>query len=160
MCTSHCYKRAARDTIYIHYLNNTMPTNKPNLPVPDGVRYARWAGHALGFILICTAIVSVIRGLDGAFSSIKASYFFLYGIVLNLPFIRISDARWKLVYGLLVFSSIAFVFVMVVSVMFSYMAAADRGDRLGVPGLEGSLIFLSLMQIPAVLFQRRPDLID
>jgi hypothetical protein len=137
-----------------------MPTNKPNLPVPDGVRYARWAGHALGFILICTAIVSVIRGLDGAFSSIKASYFFLYGIVLNLPFIRISDARWKLVYGLLVFSSIAFVFVMVVSVMFSYMAAADRGDRLGVPGLEGSLIFLSLMQIPAVLFQRRPDLID
>lgn len=137
-----------------------MPTNKPNLPVPDGVRYARWAGHALGFILICTAIFSVIRGLDGAFSSIKASYFFLYGIVLNLPFIRISDARWKLVYGLLVFSSIAFVFVMVVSVMFSYMAAADRGDRLGVPGLEGSLIFLSLMQIPAVLFQRRPDLID
>jgi hypothetical protein len=137
-----------------------MPTNKPNLPVPDGVRYARWAGHALGFILICTAIVSVIRGLDGAFSSIKASYFFLYGIVLNLPFIRISDARWKLVYGLLIFSSIAFVFVMVVSVMFSYMAAADRGDRLGVPGLEGSLIFLSLMQIPAVLFQRRPDLID
>jgi hypothetical protein len=137
-----------------------MPTNKPNLPVPDGVRYARWAGHALGFILICTAIVSVIQGLDGAFSSIKASYFFLYGIVLNLPFIRISDARWKLVYGLLVFSSIAFVFVMVVSVMFSYMAAADRGDRLGVPGLEGSLIFLSLMQIPAVLFQRRPDLID
>jgi hypothetical protein len=160
MCTSHCYKRAARDTIYIHYFNNTMPTNKPNLPVPDGVRYARWAGHALGFILICTAIVSVVRGLDGAFSSIKASYFFLYGIVLNLPFIRISDARWKLVYGLLVFSSIAFVFVMVVSVMFSYMAAADRGDRLGVPGLEGSLIFLSLMQIPAVLFQRRPDLID
>ena len=73
---------------------------------------------------------------------------------------RISDARWKLVYGLLVFCSIAFVFVMVASVMFSYMDAAARGERLGVPGLEGTLIFLALMQVPAVLFQRRPDLID
>ena len=137
-----------------------MPTIEPKPPVPDGVRYARWAGHALGFILICAAIVSVIRGLEGAFSSIKASYFILYGIVLNLPFMRISDARWKSVYGLLVFCSIAFVFVMVASVMFSYMDAADRGERLGVPGLEGSLIFLALMQVPAVLFQRRPDLVD
>ena len=137
-----------------------MSTDEPKPPVPDGVRYARWAGHALGFILICAAIVAVIRGLEGAFSSIKASYFILYGIVLNLPFMRISDARWKLVYGLLVFCSIAFVFVMVASVMFSYMDAAARGERLGVPGLEGTLIFLALMQVPAVLFQRRPDLID
>ena len=137
-----------------------MPTNETKPPVPDGVRYARWAGHALGCILICAAIVSTIRGLEGTFSSIKASYFILYGIVLNLPFMRISDARWKLIYGLLVFCSVAFVFVMVVSVMFNYMNAADRGERLGVPGLEGTLIFLALMQVPAVLFQRRPDLID
>ena len=137
-----------------------MSTDEPKPPVPDGVRYARWAGHALGCILICAAIVSVIRGLEGIFYSIKASYFVLYGIVLNLPFKRVSDARWKLVYGLLVACSIAFVFVMVVSVMFSYMDAADRGERLGVPGLEGTLIFLALMQVPAVLFQRRPDLID
>ena len=137
-----------------------MPTNKPKTPVPDGVRYARWAGHALGCILICAAIVSVIRGLEGTFTSITASYFILYGFVLNIPFIRISDARWKLIYGMLVFCSVAFVFVMVVSVMFNYMDAADRGERLGVPGLEGTLIFLALMQVPAVLFQRRPDLID
>jgi hypothetical protein len=137
-----------------------MPTSKSNPPVPDGVRYARWAGHALGIILICAAIVSVIRGLEGAFSIIRASYFILYGIILNLPFVQISNARWKWFYGLLVFCSIAFVFVMVVSVMFNYMDAADRGERLGVPGLEGSLIFLALMQVPAVLFKRRPDLID
>jgi len=49
---------------------------------------------------------------------------------------------------------------MVVSVMFNYMAAADQGERLGVPGFEGTLIFLSLLQVPAVLFQRKPDLID
>jgi len=137
-----------------------MPTDEPKHPVPDGVRYARWAGHALGCILICAGIVSAIRGLEGTFDSIKASYWILYGVVLNLPFTRISDARWKLIYGLLVFCSVGFVFTMVVSVMYNYMEAADHGDRLGVPGLEGTLIFLALMQVPAVLFQRRPDLLD
>lgn len=137
-----------------------MTTDQSKLPVPDGVRYARWAGRALGCILICAGIVSAIRGIEGTFNSIKASYFILYGIVLNLPFTRISNARWKWIYGLLVFCSVVFVFVMVVSVMYHYMEAADRGERLGVPGLEGTLIFLALMQVPAVLFHRRPDLLD
>ena len=44
--------------------------------------------------------------------------------------------------------------------LFNYMAAADQGERLGVPGFEGTLIFLALLQVPAVLFQRKPDLID
>ena len=30
---------------------------------------------------------------------------------------------------------------MVAVVIFAYMAAAERGERLGVPGFEGSLIF-------------------
>jgi hypothetical protein len=49
---------------------------------------------------------------------------------------------------------------MIASVMFGYMAAADQGERLGVPGFEGTLIFVALMQVPAILFQRRPDLLD
>ena len=137
-----------------------MPTDDSKIPVPDGVRYARWSGHALGLILICAAIVSAVRGPDNCFESFKAGYFVLYGVVLNLPFARISEARWKLIYGLLIACSIAFVFVIVVSVMFNYQAAAERGERLGVPGLEGTLIFLALLQVPAVLFQRRPDLLD
>jgi hypothetical protein len=102
----------------------------------------------------------VTRGLDGIFDGIKVSYFIFYGIILNLPFQSMSEARWKWMYGLLLICSIAFVFLMVVSVMFNYMAAADQGERLGVPGFEGTLIFLSLLQVPAVLFQRKPDLID
>ncbi|MGK0309380.1 MAG: hypothetical protein ACJAYS_000196 [Lentimonas sp.] len=54
----------------------------------------------------------------------------------------------------------AFVFLMIVSVIFDYMAAEANGERLGVPGFEGTLIFLALLQVPAVLFQRRPDLLD
>ncbi len=135
-------------------------TNAPNNQVPDGVRYARWAGHALGSILIFVGILSALRGLEGFYETFKAIYFIVYGSVLNLPYARISEARWKATFALLAFCSVAFVFVMVVSVMFDYMAAADRGERLGVPGLEGSLIFLGLMQVPAVLFQRKPDLLD
>jgi hypothetical protein len=137
-----------------------MPTAEPTPQVPDGVRYARWSGHALGLILICAGVVSAIRGLEGTFDSLQASYFILYGVVLNLPFARISEAHWKWTYGLLVFCSAAFAFLMVVSVLYHYMEAAERGERIGVPGLEGTLIFLALLQVPAVLFQRKPDLID
>ena len=35
-----------------------------------------------------------------------------------------------------------------------------RGERLGVPGFEGTLIFLALLQVPVVLFQRKPDMLD
>ena len=49
---------------------------------------------------------------------------------------------------------------MVVAVMFAYMEHAERGEKLGVPGLEGSLIFIALLQPPLVLFQRKPDLLD
>jgi hypothetical protein len=137
-----------------------MPLNEPTPHVPDGVRYARWSGHALGVILIIAGIVSAIRGLDDFFEHFRAGYFVLYGIVLNLPFMRLSDARWKVTYGLLVFCSAAFAFLMVISVMYSYQEAAERGEHLGIPGLEGTLIFLALLQVPAVLFQRKPDLID
>lgn len=136
-------------------------SKKQQLPqVPDGVRYARWSGHALGVILVGLALLTLTRGLDGVFDGIKVSYFIFYGIILNLPFQSMTAARWKWMYGLLLFCSIAFVFLMVVSVLFNYMAAADQGERLGVPGFEGTLIFLSLLQVPAVLFQRKPNLID
>lgn len=49
---------------------------------------------------------------------------------------------------------------MVAVVMFAYMAAAGRGERLGVPGFERTLVFLALLQVPVVLFQRKPDLLD
>ena len=63
-------------------------------------------------------------------------------------------------FGLLVGLSALFVFVMVVVVIFAYMASDARGERLGVPGFEGTLIFLALLQVPVVLFQRKPDMLD
>ena len=132
-----------------------------NTTVPDGVRYARLAGRLLGLLLICMGIVSLIGDSHGSsFARFKAIYFVTYGGLLNLPFKRIAWKQWKWSYGVLVASSVAFVFVMVVSVIFDYMAADARGERLGVPGFEGTLIFFALLQVPVVLFQRRPDLLD
>ena len=135
-------------------------TKQLNHPVPDGVRYARVAGRLLGILLIGIGLFSSLRGWQGVFEPFKALYFIAYGVLLNLPYRRIAETRWKALFTLLALGSAAFVFVMVVAVMFDYMAAAERGERLGVPGFEGTLIFLALLQVPAVLFQRKPELLD
>lgn len=121
---------------------------------------ARGAGHLLGIALIGLAIYSWTQEGLGGFDSFKSAYFLAYGSLLNLPYQKIPSDYWKWIYGLLVVTSAAFVFVMIASVMFAYMAAAEEGERLGVPGFEGMLIFFALLQVPVVLFQRRPDLLD
>ena len=128
--------------------------------VPDGIRYARFAGKILGVTLLVLGLSSLIGAAESFFADFKAIYFIAYGSVLILPFKRMTPKKWKWSYGLLVVSSVIFVFVMVIGVIFDYMAADARGERLGVPGLEGTLIFLALLQVPVVLFQRQPDLLD
>ena len=137
-----------------------MPLNESDSHIPEGVRYARWAGNALGSVLILIGVVALMEGLSSGFDLFKACYFMFYGIVLNIPYRSLSDTVWKWTYGILIACSAAFVFVMVVSVMYNYMEAADRGERLGVPGLEGTMIFIALLQVPATLFQRKPKLLD
>ncbi len=141
-------------------MNRSTNNPAPSPTVPDGVRYARWAGHALGLFLIGFGLRHVIAGAESTFISFQAMYCIVYGLVLNIPYTRISETSWKYAYGMLILLSVLFVFLMIAGVMFAYMAAAERGERLGVPGFEGSLIFLALMQVPAVLFQRKPDLLD
>ena len=128
--------------------------------IPDGVRYARLTGRLLGLLLICMGVLSLVAGFDSSFDYFKAVYFVVYGSLLNLPFKGMAARLWKWSFALLIASSIAFVFVMIISVIFDYMAADARGERLGVPGFEGTLIFFALLQVPAVLFQRNPDLLD
>lgn len=121
--------------------------------------YARAAGYVVSILLLVLGLTGLIQGAGG-FEAFKSVYFIFYGLVLSLPFGRLPDAVWKPLYILLVALSVAFVFIMVAVVMFAYMAAAEMGERLGIPGFEGLLIFLSLLQVPVVLFQRKPDLLD
>lgn len=124
-----------------------------------GLHYARVAGYVMGVLLLGLGLVTLLKNA-GAFELFKGIYFVSYGVVLSLPFSRMPDKIWRACYGLLVGLSVFFVFVVIAVVMFAYMAAADQGERLGVPGFEGTLIFLSLMQVPVVLFQRKPELLD
>ncbi|HAV12452.1 MAG TPA: hypothetical protein DCX06_02995 [Opitutae bacterium] len=136
------------------------PSTPINQQTADGLRYARWAGHLLGILLIGLAIKNLLVGAMGTFTAVQTSYFIIYGLLLNAPFTKVPDAYWKRVYAVLIALSFLFVFLMIATVMFAYMAAADRGEKLGVPGFEGTLIFLALLQVPVILFQRKPDLLD
>ena len=124
-----------------------------------GLRYARVGGYLMGVLLLGLGAAALLRG-EGTFELFKGVYFVAYGAVLSLPFSRMSNQPWRWGFGLLVGLSVLFVFVMIAVVMFAYMAAAEQGERLGVPGFEGTLIFFSLMQVPVVLFQRKPELLD
>lgn len=135
-------------------------TTHPNKQTENGLRYARRAGHFLAILLIGLAVKNLAFGSMDTFTVIQTIYFLLYGLFLYIPYNKVSEASWKLVFGTLVVLSVLFVFLMIATVMFAYMAAADRGERLGVPGFEGTLIFLALMQVPVVLFQRKPDMLD
>jgi hypothetical protein len=124
-----------------------------------GLRYGRIAGHVLTLLLLTLGLSALIKG-SGIFEAFKGVYFITYSIVISLPFTRLSDKSWSWGFGLLVGLSALFVFLMVVVVIFAYMASDARGERLGVPGFEGTLIFLALLQVPVVLFQRKPDMLD
>lgn len=136
----------------------TEPSINPS--TAKGLSYARWAGRILGAVLIIWGLASVTSDSGQVFNTIKGVYFLALGIVVNLPFQRLPKSLWKWSYISLCALSAGFVFVMVVSVMFAYMELAERGEKLGVPGLEGTLVFLALLQPPVVLFQRKPDLLD
>ena len=124
-----------------------------------GLRYGRIAGCAMAAILSVGGISALLKG-EGVFELFKGSYFIVYALTISLPYTRMTDRAWNRCFILLSGLSALFVFVMVAVVIFAYMAAADRGERLGVPGFEGTLIFLALLQVPVVLFQRKPDLLD
>ncbi len=132
----------------------------PNPSTTKGLLYARWTGRILGLVLLVWGTLSLTGENLQLFDTVKAVYFVIFGAVINLPFQRLPKAPWKWAFILLSILSAGFTFLMVVSVMFDYMELAEQGQKLGVPGLEGTLLFLALMQPPVVLFRRKPDLFD
>lgn len=85
-------------------------------------------------------------------------YCSLLAVWMLIPWVRIPTARtWKIgMIGICVLSFF-FVFLLIGNVMVDAMAAAQVGEKLGVPGFEGTLMFLALSQVPAMLFERHPE---
>lgn len=143
--------------------------NAPKEPKPSektalerGLEYARYSGYLFSALLLILAI-SEFRSLSTestGFSYFKLFYYSLLALWVQLPYQKLTASAWRISYGALVLLSIGFVFLMIVVVMFSYIASAERGERLGVPGFEGTLIFLCLLQAPTILFRKNPDLLD
>lgn len=135
----------------------------PQPATSRGLLYARWAGILTGLGLVFYGPLSLAASGPelSPFEWFRGLYLVAYGLVLAAPIHRLpSDGQWRAAFIGLIVMSVAFVFIMIVSVLFDYIAAAERGDRLGVPGREGTFIFLSLLQVPVALFLRKPDLMD
>ncbi|MGB0370652.1 MAG: hypothetical protein ACPGN3_04825 [Opitutales bacterium] len=133
------------------------------LEINPGVIWARRFGALLGgfYLLWGPAVYLQLGEVAGTAHLMRATFIVFLGVMLMLPYGKFASPKlWKACFVTLCVGSVAFVFTMIVSVMFDYMAAAEREERLGVPGFEGTLIFLTLMQPLAVLFQRRPDFLD
>ena len=103
-------------------------------------------------------------------------FFIIYGTLLAMPWGHITrTATFRFAFGLLVVFSVAFGFLMVVDLMFQfpltwdrlgvadpnsiYQLKSEKGDKPAPPTFQGLLVFLSLLQVPTVLFQRKPELL-
>ncbi len=141
-----------------------MKTPKPSAQtsLERGLEYARWGGFLFSALLLLL-VFGEIRSLSSDstwYPSFKIFYYGLLALWVQLPYQKLAGITWRICYGALILLSIGFVFLMIVVVMFSYIESAERGERLGVPGFEGSLIFLCLLQAPTILFRKHPDLLD
>ena len=136
-------------------------------PLQDKRLVLRWTRYFVWVIaaLVLFEAITTLRALpDPAwFFQARACFEFFVVLVLLLPFTRIaavSRKAWFIAFVCLILAGVAFTFLRVIGVMFDAIAAAEAGERLGVPGWSGTLIFIVLSQIPTVLFLRYPDELD
>lgn len=139
-----------------------LPPTSEKTQLERGLEYARWGGYLFSILLflLCFAEFRSLTSESTGYAYFKTFYYGLLALWVQLPYQKLAAATWRICYSILVLLSFGFVFLMIVVVMFSYMEAAEGGERLGVPGFEGTLIFLCLLQAPTILFRKNPDLLD
>lgn len=129
-----------------------------------GIAYARAAGIAMGvFLLIWLPFNGLRWGGEAPAGLLPAEsvVFGLTGILLLLPWKKLEASKgWKPLLILLCFIACAFVFTLVVDLMFQYMMAAEQGAKPPPPAFQSLMLFLVLMQPAVLIFQRRPELLD
>lgn len=134
------------------------PVLKPS--TTQGLRIAHWASRGFSTLLLIWGTFSLLKGDNTHFEAIKSIYLLCFGALLLLPLQNMRERLWKWSFTAISITAAGFVFLMIFTVMFNYIELEEQGERLGVPGLEGTLVFLALMQPPVLLFQRRPDFLD
>ncbi len=129
-----------------------------------GMAYSRAAGLSVGLFLILWSPFNLLRwGGEGPGSLLgfQTGFFMIYGLLLVLPWKKLAGSRWwKPLFSLLCVAGAVFIFTMVIDLMFQYMLAAEQSRKPAPPAFQGMLIFISLLQIPTVLFIKHPKWLD
>lgn len=138
--------------------------------LPDGLRYARVLGAALGVFLILTGLrdlLGILPRWDPAtvtWPRALAAGCWLHigsGALLLLPWRRLMlSERWKAWLGLLAAVSLAFAFMMISEVMAKNYLAKAVGLKAKPPIFQAVLLFAMMAQPPIAWFLRRPDTLD
>ena len=143
----------------------TTPKSHELTPVAikyPGLCYARAFGVGLGLFLLGWGPASWFRW-NGALGLglVQAVFVFCYALLLIIPWERLGPSRvWWVAYAVFGFSSLVFVFYQVFDVLYQLALVQGSGYKSPPPGFQGVLIFLALMQLPTVLFARKPELLD
>jgi CDP-diglyceride synthetase len=148
-------------TYFRHLATNPMQSNESSIEI--GLRLSKWGSYLLSLLLLFVAFAEGRQAIPENrefFHWFKILYCLVFSAWIQLPYQKLNAKLWNLCFAALCFLAVGFVFLMVVVVMFAYIESAERGERLGVPGFQGTLIFLALMQIPSILFRKNPDLLD
>lgn len=145
---------------------------------------ARALGVGVGIFLLCWGPFSFARwmGVGPFWAKIEGGFDVFFGVLLVFPYARVHSARlWRRLLGVLVVSSLLFIFVLVFDVLYVanlyvenanpaappaeaekslYVYTDDSGPKLPFPVLNCALVFLALMQAPVVYFSRHPERMD
>ena len=138
--------------------------------LPDGLRYARWAGIALGVFLILTGLRDLL-GILPRWDPVTVTWpralaadcwlFVGAGSFLLLPWERLMlGERWARWLAALSLVAVAFAFAMISEVMAKNYLAQAKGLKAKPPIFQATLLFLMMAQPPTAWFLRRPDLLD
>ncbi len=124
--------------------------------------YCRAVGAGVGLFLIGWGLCCPARW-DYSYPNLtlaQSIFYGIYGLLLALPIQSIKiHSLFKAIYTLFIVLSISFVFVQVFDTMFQYCLASELRMRPAPPVFQSMLVFFTLLQIPTILFYRKPYLL-
>lgn len=124
-------------------------------------KYLRAIGKGVGIFLIVWSFFIPARTefAHPTLSLLQAGFYAIYGLLLLVPEHKFSAPNWKRF--LIVFSlfTLVFVFIQVFDTLFQNYLAHQVHSKAFPPILQSILVFFTLLQMPTILFRKKPNLL-